>query len=133
MSARKTTFRALTFMACALVLISTAGLAGDRSLDLPSSKWGISIGNSRTFTGLRLNYRDCGVDHVNGVNITLWQPCKTNQEARISGLSLGMLPGGGRLSGIQLGLLGIAATLPMLEQPVLALMQQVMDLFAVQR
>jgi len=34
---------------------------------------------------------------------------------------------------LTVGLLGIAATLPMLEQPVLALMQQVMDLFAVQR
>jgi len=34
---------------------------------------------------------------------------------------------------LTVGLLGIAATLPMLEQPVLALMQQVMDLFEVQR
>jgi flagellar biosynthetic protein FliR len=34
---------------------------------------------------------------------------------------------------LTVGLLGIAATLPMLEQPVLALMQQVMDLFGVQR
>ena len=34
---------------------------------------------------------------------------------------------------LTVGLLGIAATLPMLEQPVLTLMQQVMDLFAAQR
>jgi flagellar biosynthetic protein FliR len=34
---------------------------------------------------------------------------------------------------LTVGLVGIAATLPMLEQPVLALMQQVMDLFEVQR
>jgi len=109
MSAIKSSFCPLALVACALVLISTAGLAGDRSLDIPSAGWGISIGNSRAFTGLRLNYRDCGVDYVNGVNITLWQPCKANQEARISGLSLGMIPGGGQLSGIQLGFLGIAA------------------------
>lgn len=34
---------------------------------------------------------------------------------------------------LTVGLLGIAATLPMLEQPVLTLMQQAIDLFAAQR
>ena len=34
---------------------------------------------------------------------------------------------------LTVGLLGIAATLPMLEQPVLTLMQQAIDLFAMQR
>ena len=34
---------------------------------------------------------------------------------------------------LTVGLLGIAATLPMLEQPVLTLMQQAIDLFATQR
>ena len=34
---------------------------------------------------------------------------------------------------LTVGMLGIAATLPMLEQPVLALMQQAIDLFAAQR
>ena len=32
---------------------------------------------------------------------------------------------------LTVGMLGIAATLPMLEQPVLALMQRAMDLFGV--
>ena len=34
---------------------------------------------------------------------------------------------------LTVGMLGIAATLPMLEQPVLALMQQAVDLFSVGR
>ncbi|HPI74132.1 MAG TPA: hypothetical protein PLZ01_12030, partial [bacterium] len=80
-----------------------------RSLDIPSSGSGISFGNSKAFTGLRFNYRDRDVDYVNGINVTLWKPYESDQLSRIKGFSLGPLPGGGSLSGIQLGALGIAA------------------------
>ncbi len=80
-----------------------------QSLDIPSHRWGISFGNSREFTGLRFNFRDSRVRRISGINVTLWQPRKDNKEAVVSGISLGVIPGGGTLKGIQVGLLGIAA------------------------
>jgi len=80
-----------------------------QSLDIPSSGAGISFGNSTAFTGLRFNYRDRDVDYVNGINVTLWKPHESSRLSRIKGLSIGTLPGGGSLSGLQLGALGIAA------------------------
>ena len=38
------------------------------------SRWGLSLGNSREFTGLRLNLSDHGVARVTGLNLTLWRP-----------------------------------------------------------
>jgi hypothetical protein len=80
-----------------------------QSLDIPSKKWGLSFGNSREFSGLRFNFRDGGVRRVTGINVTFWQPRKDNQEALIEGLSLGLIPGGAYLRGIQLGILGVSA------------------------
>ncbi len=92
------------------VLMATAGLASaGQSLDIPSNTWGISFGNSKHFSGLRFNYRDSQVKRINGVNVTLWQPRKDDADAVIHGLSLGTIPGGGYLRGIQVGILGIAA------------------------
>lgn len=91
-----------------LALILPGALLG-QSLDIPAKKWGISIGNSQEFTGLRFNFRDGGVRRVTGVNVTLWQPRKDNKEAVIEGLSLGLIPGGAHLRGVQLGFLGVAS------------------------
>jgi hypothetical protein len=44
------------------------------SLDLPVRGYGISFGNSARFTGLRINFRDAGLDLINGINLTLWKP-----------------------------------------------------------
>ena len=43
-----------------------------RSLDLTVNHTGISIGDSREVTGLRLNFRDTRLKRVDGMNITLW-------------------------------------------------------------
>jgi hypothetical protein len=91
-----------------LGLLAAAPLAA-QSLDIPSKKWGLSIGNSKKFTGLRFNFRDRGVQRIDGVNFTLWWPRKDNEGSVITGLSLGIVPGGGRVRGIQLGLLGAGA------------------------
>ena len=40
-----------------------------QSLDIPSSRWGISFGNSKNFTGLRFNYRDRDVEEITGINM----------------------------------------------------------------
>jgi hypothetical protein len=91
-----------------LALILAWGTAWAQSLDIPSKRWGLSFGNSKEFTGLRFNFRDSQVKFIDGVNITLWQPRKGDDESVITGLSFGTLPGGGRLRGVQIGLLGIA-------------------------
>lgn len=90
-----------------LSLIWAAIPAQAGSLDIPSRHWGLSFGNSTEFTGLRFNFRDSGVKRIRGINITLWQPKKDDKEAVITGLSFGPIPGGGQLSGIQIGLLGV--------------------------
>lgn len=92
------------------VLMAAAGLASaGQSLDIPSKTWGISFGNSKRFSGLRFNYQDSQVKRINGVNVTLWQPRKDDADAVIHGLSLGTIPGGGYLRGIQVGIFGVAA------------------------
>jgi len=93
----------------AILALAVPSVLFGQSLDIPSKKWGLSFGNSPEFTGLRFNFRDGGVRRVTGVNVTLWQPRKDNKEAVIEGLSLGTVPGGAHLRGIQLGLLGVAA------------------------
>jgi len=97
----------------ALVLIFLgpvlAGGLAAQSLDIPSKTWGLSFGNSKTFTGLRFNFRDNQVRKITGVNVTLWRPRKDNKDAVVTGLSLGLAPGGGRLIGAQLGILGAGA------------------------
>lgn len=80
-----------------------------QSLDIPSKKWGISFGNSKEFTGLRFNIQDDGVRKINGINFTLWRPKKDNPDSVINGMSLGLMPGGGHLRGIQLGVAGVGA------------------------
>lgn len=95
------------------MILVLAGLgarqASAQSLDIPSKAWGLSIGNSREFTGLRFNFRDSRVIRVTGVNVTLWQPKKDNKSAFVRGISFGLIPGGGDMAGLQLGILGPAA------------------------
>ncbi|MDA3860104.1 MAG: hypothetical protein PF445_02670 [Melioribacteraceae bacterium] len=47
-------------------------ICSDWSLDIPSSNWGLSFGNSKNFNGFRFNYRDCDVETINGFNLTMW-------------------------------------------------------------
>ena len=91
-----------------LGLLTGASLAA-QSLDIPSKNWGLSIGNSKNFTGLRFNFRDKRVHRIDGVNVTLWVPSKDNEGSVITGLSLGIVPGGDRVRGIQVGVLGAGA------------------------
>jgi hypothetical protein len=80
-----------------------------QSLDLGSNNSGLSIGNSKNWSGLRINLRDSGVQSVAGINLTLWK-ADQNKEAVETGLSLGLIaPEAGILRGIQTGGLGVAA------------------------
>lgn len=91
-----------------LVLQGFAFAGGGSSLDIPVKGYGLSIGNSANFTGLRINFRDRHVEEINGINITLW-PAKDNKYAEVNGLSLGILPEAGAMRGINLGVLGAGA------------------------
>ena len=47
----------------------------------PLEGLGPSFGNSKTFSGLRFNFRDSQVKRISGVNVTFWRPKKDNKDA----------------------------------------------------
>ena len=79
------------------------------SIDLPVSTAGISIGNSAYFNGIRINFKDCGVGQINGLNVTFWQSRKTDN-AEVNGISLGLAPSAARLNGLNLGIAALVST-----------------------
>jgi hypothetical protein len=79
-----------------------------QALNFPAKTYGISIGNSKIFNGLRINFRDRYVDRINGINLTVWNS-GNNKKAIVNGFSLGGLPEAGILRGIQIGIVGAAA------------------------
>ena len=83
--------------------------AGHHALNLGMAGVGLSIGNSRRWAGLRVNWQDNAVDQVNGVNVTLWN-AKHNEDMEVNGLALGVAgPVGGRFNGVTIGLVGAVA------------------------
>lgn len=91
-----------------LIPLATTPKANAQSLDIPSSRFGISFGNSANFTGLRINWADKQVEHITGVNITLWR-ADDNPNSQVDGISLGLVPEAGTLNGLQAGILGAVA------------------------
>lgn len=80
-----------------------------RSVDLTVNDVGLSIGDSRRVTGLRLNYRDRNLERVNGVNATLWMPYE-DMRGVVHGIALGLpATGARRIEGIAAGIVGIGA------------------------
>lgn len=80
------------------------------SIGIPSAVEGISLGNSRQFKGLRLNFSDCGIDKIDGVNVTLMWPLE-NPNSEINGIALGLVgPGAARITGIAVAGIGMQAT-----------------------
>ncbi len=101
----------LTTVVLLLLLSARVSLAqrGDRALNIGPNKTGLSIGDSREWTGVRLNFRDTRLRKVNGINATIWSP-KEGGEGDINGIALGVpLTGGRNVRGIQLGA-GFGAT-----------------------
>ena len=80
---------------------------GTRSVDLTVNNVGISIGDSRRVTGLRLNYRDRDLREVVGINATIWMPHEGSR-GDVRGLALGLpATGARRIEGIAAGIIGI--------------------------
>ena len=69
---------------------------------------GLCFGNSKRWTGLRLNIRDHGVEEVTGVNLTFWSPGSPAIE-RFTGLAIGVTPAAAQATGVSLGLLATVA------------------------
>jgi hypothetical protein len=81
-----------------------------KALNFPFRKYGISIGNSSSFNGIRVNFRDKNVTNVNGFNATLWIKSYPNIYPVVKGISVGTWPTGRSLHGINVGVLGIVAS-----------------------
>lgn len=84
-------------------------LSNEKALNIPTARYGISIGNSHEFTGLRINLSDKDVKVVNGVNITLWMP-RNNRNSIFNGANIGLIPNGGTMRPISIGLIAIGTT-----------------------
>lgn len=105
-----------------LILMLALGLAGwgrpgqaqdHRSLDLTIRNYGLSIGNAPHVNGVRLNYRDRGLERVNGLNLTLWRPYDTetiDPTGTVNGVAMGLpLTGADAINGLAVGVFGVEA------------------------
>jgi len=107
----------LTILFSTIVNISAQDtLSNGNALNIPTKKYGISIGNSYEFNGIRINFADNNVKRINGLNITFWvnnyiawEHKDQAYSSTINGISIGVLPTGGTLQPINLGLFRVAA------------------------
>src|SRR6266550_9136025 len=96
-------------LAAFCTLITLPATSHAQSLDLTINDVGLSIGDSRRVTGVRLNFRDRRMEEVNGVNITVWEPYEVNKGV-VRGVALGLpLTGARRISGLGAGIFGVGA------------------------
>ena len=82
---------------------STVTDCNHKSINLGYENYGISFGNSEYHSGIRLNFSDCGIKEINGINITLWEP-KKNPGSVINGMAFGLAPLASRIYGINIGI-----------------------------
>lgn len=84
--------------------------ASHHALRLTVGGVGLTLGNSRTATGIRINLVDHQVERVTGLNLTLWKP-KANPDLVVTGVAAGLVgPRARRIDGIALGGVGVMAT-----------------------
>ncbi len=97
------------FISALLFLGLTSSSYAQNSLDLAVNGVGLSVGDSDTITGIRLNFRDDRMKRVNGINATIWMPHK-DKGGDVYGYALG-LPATGvdNLYGVGYGILGMGA------------------------
>jgi len=84
--------------------------ASHRALRLTVGGVGLTLGNSRTATGIRINAVDHQVERVTGLNLTLWKP-KANPDLVVTGIAAGLIgPRAKRIDGVALGGIGVMAS-----------------------
>ena len=97
-------------LSAAWLALAFPTVAAAQSLDLTVHDVGLSIGDSRRVTGLRINFRDRRMEEVNGVNITVWTPYRENRGI-VRGLAAGLpATGARRIEGAGVGLIGVGVT-----------------------
>ncbi len=100
---------AMAVFVSALASAPTGAQDSRRSVDLAVSGVGISIGDSREITGLRLNVRDTRLARVDGINVTVWKPAKSSG-GTVRGMAVGLpYSGADRIAGIGVAVVGLEA------------------------
>jgi hypothetical protein len=89
------------------LLFAQETLYNGKALNFPFKKYGISIGNSYEFTGVRINLIDIKVKRINGLNVTFWLKNHQNNSSTLNGINAGVFPYGGSMQLINLGILGV--------------------------
>ncbi|BBM73157.1 hypothetical protein [Rhodothermus marinus] len=84
------------------LFLATASELQAQALDLTVHRVGLSLGDSRRVIGVRLNFRDRRLEHVDGVNATIWTPYRPARGV-VHGVALGLpLTGARHIQGIGL-------------------------------
>jgi hypothetical protein len=92
------------------LLFAQEKLSNGKALNFPFKKYGLSIGNSIDFTGIRINLADRNVKKINGLNVTFWLKKSQNLSSSVNGISIGVVPTGGSMQLINLGILGLGTS-----------------------
>lgn len=101
--------RPLIFLSLLLFIMTPIHGAQAQSLDLTLAGYGLSVGNSKRITGIRINAVDQNVQEVNGLNLTLWNPGE-NPIAVYRGMALGLIgTKAQRITGIAISGIGVNA------------------------
>lgn len=107
---KKLQFILIIFLAgCPHLLLAQGDSSDGKALNFPSGRYGISFGNSHNFTGIRINLSDKDVEAIHGLNVTLWLP-RSNKNAVVNGISFGLIPNGGKMRPVNLGIIGLGAS-----------------------
>ena len=109
---RELLLRALLLFLVLVFLLFHLEEAHAQSLDLAVDGYGLSIGNSKRISGIRINAVDRNVEEINGLNLTLWNPGK-NPDAVYNGLAIGLIGTKSRtINGIAINGIGVSASEP---------------------
>ena len=91
----------------ALALAAAPSLSA-QVIDLTIHDVGLAIGDKRSMTGLRFNFRDSHLERITGANITIWSPHRP-VTGSVKGLAVGVpLTGANRIEGLGIGLFGLS-------------------------
>jgi hypothetical protein len=128
---KKSTLIIIVVLVClCLCLDAQDTISRGKPINIPFAKYGISLGNSPEFNGIRLNLADENVKRINGLNVTCWYKKSPedrgvnhkgqidliiglsgspNKSAVINGLTVGVVPVAGTMQQVNFGLLGLFA------------------------
>lgn len=96
-----------------LLVLSISLYIQAQGIGVPSKKGGIGFGNLTNFSGLRFNYVDKNVERISGINVTIWQSNKEEEQTgTMTGIALGLPVAMGveEQRGLSIGIAGSGAT-----------------------